>query len=145
MSHRLALPDGVPFGCYASVTGGSRRFPPLPDLTMNHLARAAQLIIQAIAFTYCVGYEVGAWVHKSSTQLGAAHVTALGLATPAVPAMEVVAVAAADLTPLVVTVNQMTAIAADLERLTIRELQAITGIRRRVSKAQLIGAYLQMA
>jgi hypothetical protein len=59
--------------------------------------------------------------------------------------MEVVAVAAADLTPLVVTVNQMTAIAADLERLTIRELQAITGIRRRVSKAQLIGAYLQMA
>jgi len=64
-----------------------------------------------------------------SEQLGKCYAAALGVAAAAVPAA---------LHPLAV-------IAAEMEQLTLRELQAATGIRRKVAKRQLIATAITLA
>ena len=106
-----------------------------------------QAIVKAVAFAYALGYCLGLWVHRTSTQLGAAHVAALGLKPTAIvtaePAKEPAKTEPA--AALAVVQHPLIEIAAQLERLTVRELQEIIGTRQRLAKRQLISVYLQMA
>jgi hypothetical protein len=61
-----------------------------------------------------------------SERLGKCYAAALGVAAAAVPA----------------ALHPLAAIAAEMEQLTLRELQAATGIRRKVAKHRLIAAAL---
>lgn len=64
---------------------------------------AVRRIAVAVAFTYALGFTLGAWVHRTNDRLAAAYVAFLGLAEPvavvttAEPALE--PVAAAEPTP----------------------------------------------
>ena len=82
-----------------------------------------------IVLTLLAGqYTRRAWdaLPALSERLGKCYAAALGVAAAAVPAA---------LHPLAV-------IAAEMEQLTLRELQAATGIRRKVAKRQLIATVL---
>lgn len=121
---------------------------------MDRIPPAAQFVIRAAVFAYCLGFELGAWVHRASAALAAAHVQALGLAPeaprPELPAPQlaiapqVVAIAESAPSAVVATIHPLAVIALDLETLPMSKLRALTGIRRRVSKTQIIGAYLQL-
>jgi hypothetical protein len=106
-----------------------------------------QAIVKAIAFTYTLGYCLGLWVHRTNAQLSAAHVAVLGLQPTAIvtaePAQEPAKTEPA--AALAVVQHPLIEIAAQLERLTVRELQAIIGTKQKLAKRQLINAYLQMA
>jgi hypothetical protein len=106
-----------------------------------------QAIVKVVAFAYALGYCLGLWVHRTNAQLSAAHVAVLGLKPTAIvtaePAKEPAKTEPA--AALAVVQHPLIEIAAQLERLTVRELQEIIGTRQRLAKRQLISVYLQMA
>lgn len=92
-------------------------------LTTDHgpqLHQAARAVAVVLVAVYAAGYCCGEWLHRLNDDITAMVVKR----RPAVA-------------PLV---HPLMAVAADLEQLTCRELRAITGIRRKASKAQLVAA-----
>lgn len=104
-----------------------------------------QTIVKTIVFAYTLGYCLGLWVHQTSAQLGAAHVAALGLEPTTAEHTAEPAPIATEQAPLAVAAHPLAEIATQLEQLTIRELQALIGTKRKISKRQLISSYLLMA
>jgi len=96
----------------------------------------AALLLAALAFR--LGHLLGSAVHARNDQLAAAMVR---LTVGEAPASKAVVTAQ----PCAPAVHPLAALAADLERLTSRQLQAITGSRRRVAKQQLIAAALVLS
>jgi hypothetical protein len=86
-----------------------------------HIERIVRAVAAALVAVYVAGYCCGKWLHRLNDRITSVIVKR---AAPAVA-------------PLM---HPLLAVAADLEQLTCRELHAITGIRRKTSKAQLIAA-----
>jgi hypothetical protein len=100
-----------------------------------------QAIVKAIAFTYTLGYCLRLWIHRTSTQLGAAHVAALGL-KPTATVEEPTAVEPAPQQP-----QPMAPVQAPVEiaQLSNRQLMKLVGTKKKVSKQQLLAMYAQVA
>ena len=114
--------------------------------TINFIAQinwheVGQAIVKAVAFTYTLGYCLGLWVHRTSTQLGAAHVAALGL-KPTATVEEPTAVAPAPRQPQPMAPVQAP---VDVAQLSNRQLMRLVGTNRKISKKQLLAMYAQLA
>jgi hypothetical protein len=118
----------------------------------DRLERTARLIAPAVAFAititlllmqlaYELGYQLGQAVHARNDQLSAVWVRLWA------PAAEVLADAPAEAIPAATAPLQhpLMRLADELEQLTRSQLQALTGCRRKASKAQLITLALAMA
>jgi hypothetical protein len=103
-----------------------------------------QAIVKAVAFTYTLGYCLGLWVHRTSTQLGAAHVAALGLKPTAT--VEAPTLAAAP-QPAPQQPQPMAPMQAPVEiaQLSNRQLMQLVGTKKKVSKQKLLAMYAQVA
>ena len=90
-------------------------------LTTDHgpqLHQAARAVAAVLVAIYAAGYCVGEWLHQLNDHLAAALVKR----PPVSPA----------------ALHPLASIAAEMEQLTVRELRAVTGIRRKMRKAELI-------
>lgn len=85
-----------------------------------HIERIVRAVVAALVAVYVAGYCCGKWLHRLNDRI-----------------TSVIVKRAPAVAPLM---HPLLAVAADLEQLTCRELHAITGIRRKTSKAQLIAA-----
>ena len=111
---------------------------PTTSQVADRLERTARLIAPALAFAitvtlllvqlaYDLGYQLGQAVHERNDQLSALWVQLLADA----PAPQVAPVQ-----------HPVMALADELEQLTQRQLMALTGCRRKISKTQLIAMAL---
>ena len=114
---------------------------PTTSQVADRLERTARLIAPALAFAitvtlllvqlaYDLGYQLGQAVHERNDQLSALWVQLLADA----PAPQVATVAPVQ--------HPVMALADELEQLTQRQLMALTGCRRKISKTQLIAMAL---
>ena len=105
------------------------------------------LIALAVA-VYVAGEFAGGFVHRCNDQLAQLWVR-LWVREPAAPAVAVErsAITAAPLAQPAAApaVHPLQAVATELEVLTTRQLQALTGSRRKASKRQLIAVALALA
>lgn len=85
-----------------------------------YIERIVRTVAVVLVTVYAAGYCCGEWLHRLNDDITAMVVKR----RPAPPA----------------TIHPLASIAAELEQLTCRELRAITGIRRKASKAQLVAA-----
>ena len=89
-----------------------------------HIERIARTVAAVLVAIYATGYCCGEWLHRLNDRLAAALVKR----PPVSPA----------------ALHPLASIAADLERLTVRELRTITGIRK-ARKVDLIAAACYIA
>ena len=85
-----------------------------------YIERIVRTVAVVLVAVYAAGYCCGEWLHRLNDDITAMVVRRQPVAPP--------------------LVHPLMAVAADLEQLTHRELRAITGIRRKASKAQLVAA-----
>ena len=83
---------------------------------LHHAARSIAAILVAV---YAAGFTAGAWIHHLNDTIAAMLRPAPAPVAP--PAM-----------------HPLAALAAELEQLTVKELQALVGTRRKLRKAELI-------
>jgi hypothetical protein len=117
--------------------------------TINFIAQinwheVGQAIVKAVAFTYTLGYCLGLWVHRTSTQLGAAHVAALGL-KPTATVEEPTLAAAPQPAPQQPQPMAPVQAPVDVAQLSNRQLMRLVGTNRKISKKQLLAMYAQVA
>ncbi len=85
-----------------------------------YVERIVRTVAAVLVAVYAAGYCFGEWLHRLNDHLAAALVKR----PPVSPA----------------AMHPLASIAAELEQLTVRELRAVTGIRRKMRKAELIAA-----
>jgi hypothetical protein len=85
-----------------------------------YIERIVRVVAAVLVAVYAAGYCCGEWLHRLNDDI-----TALVVRRPA---------------PVAPLQHPLAAIAADMERLTCRELRAMTGIKGKANKAALITA-----